>query len=306
MADAELKLRNVTAWVEIEKRKLPMYDIQISEDGERITCWIPSESGKEFEVCYSVDESLPTTGRLFVDGAKCDGIYIRPGHSSPARLVHTSVGDERRKLAFADVQVTEDEAYLEQAVPQELGEIRLIVDQVKHKGFISPTTRIKKSDPFKGIIHERSKKALGHCVKLGATLAAPPFKWNDVARVRTLGTFVFRYRSIEILRANGRAPPDPNRKRRKRKSADETGTASVVNRVVIEIEDDGEGAREDDKEKVKQEREREEEISRLRARLKELEDSRPKKRVRIKQEVKQEIKQEHVPVRIHREVIDLT
>jgi hypothetical protein len=40
---------NYSAWIEVDGKKLPEYDVQYSENGTQATCWIPSEAGK---VCF--------------------------------------------------------------------------------------------------------------------------------------------------------------------------------------------------------------------------------------------------------------
>ncbi|KAF8655831.1 hypothetical protein AX16_002915 [Volvariella volvacea WC 439] len=300
MVDSKLKLRNVTAWVEIRKKKLPMYDVQVSEDGERITCWIPSESGNEFTVRYVADGPSHTTGRLFVDGLWCTHIHCVPSKSANDPAISTSngcidyatVGGEQRKLVFSQVQFTDDDAYLNEPISQEFGEIRLVVNEVTYHGRKALASHPASSrDPLKGVIHERSKKAIGHCVKLGAVIGATPNYSSDIQVVRTLGTFVFRYRPIDLLRANGIAPPDANRK-----------PASTINRQeAIEIEETN-STNSTSAVDAKREKDREKRIARLRAELKELEDGRPRKRIKVKHEVKEE----RVPVRIRGEVIDLT
>ena len=47
-------IANYSAWIEVDGKALPEYDIQYSDNGTRVTCWIPSETGK---VCPSVSQS---------------------------------------------------------------------------------------------------------------------------------------------------------------------------------------------------------------------------------------------------------
>jgi hypothetical protein len=41
-------IANYAAWIEVDGKKLPEYDVQYSDNGTRATCWIPSEAGKVF------------------------------------------------------------------------------------------------------------------------------------------------------------------------------------------------------------------------------------------------------------------
>ena len=50
-------IANYSAWIEVDGKELPEYDVQYSDNGTRVTCRIPSEAGK---VCYSASHSNDT------------------------------------------------------------------------------------------------------------------------------------------------------------------------------------------------------------------------------------------------------
>lgn len=39
-------IANYSAWIEVDGKELSEYDVQYSDNGTRVTCWIPSEAGK--------------------------------------------------------------------------------------------------------------------------------------------------------------------------------------------------------------------------------------------------------------------
>ncbi|KAF8650053.1 hypothetical protein AX16_005443 [Volvariella volvacea WC 439] len=150
-----------------------------------------------------------------------------------------------------------------------MGEIRLVVMEVKvtNKFLLQAGTgSTLRGELPTGVMHERAKKVLGHCVRLGSSNPIPSRITYSGQYVRTLAAFIFKYRPIEILRANGITPPDPNRKR------------AIEETKPTELED------EEDKDisSIKQE------IARLQAQLEEMEGQRPKKRAKVKREVKKE------------------
>ncbi|KAF8199959.1 hypothetical protein K438DRAFT_1822920 [Mycena galopus ATCC 62051] len=63
-----------TAWITIDGKEAVEYDVQTSEDNKTVTCWIASELGKKFTICW---KKLPTTPRSAgshqIDGNDCGG-----------------------------------------------------------------------------------------------------------------------------------------------------------------------------------------------------------------------------------------
>ncbi|KDR76113.1 hypothetical protein GALMADRAFT_267771 [Galerina marginata CBS 339.88] len=110
------------------------------------------------------------------------------------------------------MEVTDDEAYFENS-SQNRGEIKIIFYKVRSvkrdpvvvvsKNYASPS-EIRK-------IHERSKKALSHQVRYSETVRTEVDRSAN-CRVNVyaiLATFIFRYRPLAMLQANGIAPLDP-------------------------------------------------------------------------------------------------
>lgn len=92
-----LQIDSFTAWITVEGVELKEYNIDVSDDGKCTTCWIPSELGKaslrsnllfhsdnvplyqNFSVNWKDSRRLCiTSGRIWVDGNRCDGAIICP------------------------------------------------------------------------------------------------------------------------------------------------------------------------------------------------------------------------------------
>jgi hypothetical protein len=41
-----LQLKDFSAWITIEDTKLEEFNVEVSDDGNSVTCWIASEVGK--------------------------------------------------------------------------------------------------------------------------------------------------------------------------------------------------------------------------------------------------------------------
>ncbi|KAI0716743.1 hypothetical protein C8Q76DRAFT_416341 [Earliella scabrosa] len=186
--------RGYEVWIaDSQQQPLPEYDIQVDGDGKTITCYIPSESGKQFSVQWK------------------DHNGASGHHTSMKRLgLSTDTPGTYRPFQFAALQTTDDDETLwSGGVSEKLGTIELKVVHVR------PQVRTAKFKPqaFTGVssVHERSKKAGAHCVALGGPQRYP--KRHDKVHTTPIDkragpfvTFVFRYRPAAILQAQGIMP----------------------------------------------------------------------------------------------------
>ncbi|KAH7907671.1 hypothetical protein BJ138DRAFT_1128994 [Hygrophoropsis aurantiaca] len=93
----------------------------------------------------------------------------------------------------------------------ELGEITLTISPVRIISVAANAPR--PTDPAQNqlAVHERAKKAHSHCVAFGNEVALPLSPTLRTQRIGAtpLATFVFKYRPLERLIADGIAPPPP-------------------------------------------------------------------------------------------------
>jgi len=89
-----VQLKGFTAWISVESAELASYNVETTDDGKKVTCWVPSEAGKaswhfitagvglmlfcyqKFEVLWTMPRrgnSAELSGRVTVDGMMCGG-----------------------------------------------------------------------------------------------------------------------------------------------------------------------------------------------------------------------------------------
>ncbi|KAJ6514738.1 hypothetical protein DFH09DRAFT_1288004 [Mycena vulgaris] len=206
-----MQLGQFSAWVSVEGVQLSEFATEYSADGKKATCWIPSENDKQFCITFENAQPVPgfiVSGRVRVDGVSCGGTKLR---LASARHVSTASRDSvstsattRRPLVF------DDDAYLNVAISSEIGSIRVKLRHVKDK----PLKKGWKDKNFNApILHEQSKKAMGHSVQFGAEFSSNKKRLVPEEVIEKLVTFVFKYRPIDLLRAQGTAPPETRKRR---------------------------------------------------------------------------------------------
>ncbi|KZP17641.1 hypothetical protein FIBSPDRAFT_1046660 [Athelia psychrophila] len=172
-----LELSDFGAWIECGGTEVECYAVEYSDDRKAVTCWIASEVGKQFDVLWSRDsESQSHTkdlgGQVLIDGVTC--------------------ADED---AFMDMQCSAN-----------LGDIVLEIWQVTIASR-SNAPYIYRNPFGEPKIHEKAKKAVDHKVILGeetqiqGKLTTRTATWDQ-----KLVKFTFKYRPIEVLRANDILP----------------------------------------------------------------------------------------------------
>ncbi|KAJ7614155.1 hypothetical protein FB45DRAFT_938121 [Roridomyces roridus] len=210
-----MQLGQFSASVSVDGIPLPEYAPEYSTAGTEATCWIPSENGKNFKVEWTNDQASPTcliSGHLWVDGIHCSGRLMKatdnPTFSTGSRDSVASSSSARRPLVFSKQALTDDDQYLNASISPNLGMIRLRIRQVRRDGQ-RPRVALAEDRTFDTqMLHERTKKAVGHSVQFGAEFASSkPNKSFSTRVVQELVTFVFRYRPMDLLQAEGIAPP---------------------------------------------------------------------------------------------------
>ncbi|EJF59728.1 hypothetical protein DICSQDRAFT_128064 [Dichomitus squalens LYAD-421 SS1] len=151
-----------------QKERIPEYDVKYEgEDGKTIACYIPSESGKEFQIrwkdhngAYAPHASM----KIFVDGHVVGKTRCPPGVVGKRLGISTTSADTYQPFQFANLQTTDDDDALWGAgIPDKLGSIELHVVHV-HPHVIQTAFR-PAGFAGTGPVHERSKKAGAHCVE---------------------------------------------------------------------------------------------------------------------------------------------
>ncbi|TFK57079.1 hypothetical protein OE88DRAFT_1722095 [Heliocybe sulcata] len=212
-----LRCNDFSAWVTVDGIQLECYSEQTSSDGRTVTCWIASEVGKAFHIHWEHSSAFlggATGAYLNVDGFNCGGVALRPslGQTKGCMTGFGTSDSTEKPLMFSSLDLTDDDCYLDNGSGiQNLGQIKLVLRRVEFTNTINATWQQPDSIPKDRKVHERTKKAGSHSVKLGDDVVC---KKQMQVTVKALGIapvaiFIFRYNPIEVLRANGIAPPPP-------------------------------------------------------------------------------------------------
>ncbi|KAJ7020007.1 hypothetical protein C8F04DRAFT_925977, partial [Mycena alexandri] len=216
---AMLHLREFSAWVSIDgEKEASEYNVEISDDKETATCWIASELGKKFSVNWTNSSYRgDTLGSVKMDGNSCGG-KILYGRTLPSTAVKDGIADGAyaiKPFVFSSLSLTDDDAYLGGGTSnqlQDLGVIELSIHPVR----VSMTRHGAANGPSRDLsalkVHERSKKAVTQQVTFG--LARPTQFVHATRAGPDMVTFCFKYRPLDILRANGIAPQGTQLKRK--------------------------------------------------------------------------------------------
>ncbi|KAH9833217.1 uncharacterized protein C8Q71DRAFT_774667 [Rhodofomes roseus] len=199
--------------VRSEGRNLPEYQVDPVDD-RTLACYIPSEVGKTFEICWRGDtrrDKYDSTMRCSVDGRSAGGTFCMRGIVDISRWGIRDAANRRKPFVFAPLATTDDEslAVSLEAHP-DLGTIDVKLLYAVRLG----TTHFKqRPDAIQpSTVHEKSKKMGVHCVSLGDSrecerhdkVKIKPINKSDPVYAR----FIFRYRSKDFLQAEGIMPLD--------------------------------------------------------------------------------------------------
>ncbi|KAI0325493.1 hypothetical protein GY45DRAFT_1330167 [Cubamyces sp. BRFM 1775] len=201
-----LILNGYSASIHCEDREMDQYGMRL-EDERTVSCWIASEAGKTFTIHFG-DESAKTVMSVAVrmDGRSVESKahVSRPTSTLTGVLVSTN---RIRPFLFSPLVLTDDDT-LDGAVNEELGTIRILMFRVQAFVYNKDLSTDRRVVDI-GTIHEKSKKAGAHAVTFGDALTLEPrYRVEEIGReAEPFATFVFRYRPIELLRANGIVPP---------------------------------------------------------------------------------------------------
>ncbi|TRM64530.1 hypothetical protein BD626DRAFT_430349 [Schizophyllum amplum] len=204
-----MKLRGIECWISVDGNRLEEHSVEVDEEKAEHSAWIASEPGQFFSINWrDPDQSRATNGMLQTDGIDCGGTLLEVPRFAGIQEIHKThvltSKDEGRALQFATLELTDDDRHLKQDT-KDLGQIQLVMWHVRVKAAM-PFGVLKIAEPSR--VHEKTKKGLQLAVKLGAAekMHSRSRKKFSVDNLEKLGTFIFRYRTLDMLRANGIAP----------------------------------------------------------------------------------------------------
>lgn len=127
-----MQIKGFHAWVLVDGIELNQYGVETSSEGDKVTCWIPSEAGKarwlshiltnvgspcvfiqKFTVKWrdsSRHREVTTAGYVYLDGIKCGGRFIKKSTESRIDIAErssaaTSLNTER-PYVFSPIEFT--------------------------------------------------------------------------------------------------------------------------------------------------------------------------------------------------------
>ncbi|KJA14690.1 hypothetical protein HYPSUDRAFT_48907 [Hypholoma sublateritium FD-334 SS-4] len=203
---------HISAWVQVNGIRLPEYGTTVSADGTEVSCWIPSEAGKNFEICYQDSLRAFATGtKLYIDGVRMRGKFLYP-HSMTERrrsehATHRGITvspSEYKPYVFANCELIEDEDFLSTMSPH-VGEIVCAVAELRLREFAPPPTATYEFPPLR--VQERAKKGIVHGTQLGSAVKmSRSRRRRETDTIQQLVKFKFVYRPLNVLIADGIAP----------------------------------------------------------------------------------------------------
>ncbi|KAF7322087.1 hypothetical protein MKEN_00732100 [Mycena kentingensis (nom. inval.)] len=294
------ELNGLSAWVSIGGVDATEYNVEVNAETKTVTCWIASEVGQEFIVKWkktSFKAKKNLIGKLYIDDNFCGGKIFRHDRSDQsfvAQYIGATQVDrtQSRPFRFSALKTTDDDSVSMQGVSENLGSIEL---RIFSAGAINPDRR----PPVRALpqltVHERSKKAVTQQVSLGDATV----KVNKSSAVTVslngppLATFRFLYRPLDVLRANGVAPP---LKRKASAELDDSGPSRSRRRVsksaTLDSEEEQDHNLADAQDTTFSDDEDEKALQALQAQMKTLEARRAARKGVKKEEVSVKIKEE--------------
>ncbi|KAF9445133.1 hypothetical protein P691DRAFT_777780 [Macrolepiota fuliginosa MF-IS2] len=284
---------------------IPEFMAEEDLEKRRITCWVPSQVGKEFQVI--ADSRNRGRGSWKAD-VSADGKLARSiGFTKDIEQNIGFCGESTttaRPFMFNKVELVDDDALLHSPHASRIGEIEVAchVIEIVIPGYKNPNYRMSFDGNKK--VHERAKKGIAEHIGLGKVVQTSPCTFMKVRTKEHIVTFVFRYRSLAYLQAQGIAPRGPQIEI----ARDEDGHSSHAKNA----SDYPPGLkREESEPKIKEEAleesddENDEEIRVLEAKLEEARARKRKQKGDIRS-VSKKVKREEIARFVSGEVIDLT
>ncbi|KAH6913490.1 hypothetical protein BKA70DRAFT_1558802 [Coprinopsis sp. MPI-PUGE-AT-0042] len=201
--------------VEVEGNKLPEYQPEVMHEKTLglpvITCWVPSEAGKEFCVVVAPPAAPRDVHWLFklkLDGidVKSGGDFLKKDNNAALRFAHERVSANAvRRFLFARIQLTDDESELHATSP-DLGSITLLMRSVNE--FVERAAKTNYSAAqVQRVVQEKAGKAFAHCIGFGEQVRSKPEgKRYTLKGMALQAMVVFKYRNLDILIADGIVP----------------------------------------------------------------------------------------------------
>ncbi|KAJ7467188.1 hypothetical protein FB451DRAFT_407873 [Mycena latifolia] len=104
-----LQWKEFSAWITIDGKVAPEFDVKTLEDEKEVACWIPSKLGKTFELHWKNSFYRHNTmGNIKVDGSECGGMIIHTPFDFPETVSYGGISDGRNcePFVFSALELT--------------------------------------------------------------------------------------------------------------------------------------------------------------------------------------------------------
>ncbi|KAI0683383.1 hypothetical protein BC835DRAFT_1395385 [Cytidiella melzeri] len=204
-----MKLKNIDC--EIICDDAPLSEYAEKPEGEKgMSCYVASEVGKRFILKMEIGVS-PIASKFWIDGQCVDECV----HTKKCCLVSGArvSATEMRPFIFSAIKLTDDDSFhMKPAGVNDLGSLCLKVYRVTNVQQTNSHYLGRKHMLEDEAVHEKAKKAGGHRVVLGETEETKICRLTTVSYIDPLDspyvTFTWRYRSKDLLQAQGIVPLD--------------------------------------------------------------------------------------------------
>ncbi|KAH8822942.1 hypothetical protein DL96DRAFT_1619929 [Flagelloscypha sp. PMI_526] len=208
-------LNGYNVWITVDNEDMhpspmPEYAARVEND-RHTSCYIPSAEGKQFSIHWTDTQRRQTAGYCYIDGSSVGGKVIRePWNSNTVKHdAFQLTSTTSTPFRFSKLELTDDDFYLDNTPTkvQSMGVIEVKIYRVI-PGQPRQITDASSLPEMTSKIHERSKKGLVHGVAFGGVRQSyVPSTSVDVQFLdQTPIVFTFRYRPIDVLRADGIIP----------------------------------------------------------------------------------------------------
>ncbi|KIK55458.1 hypothetical protein GYMLUDRAFT_87643 [Collybiopsis luxurians FD-317 M1] len=206
--------KSFSASIVVEGKHLNEYNVETSSNANGltiVTCWIPSEAGKKYEVNWTDSYfKHPSDGQVYVDGHYCGGKVLRRKNEimnqKGIRESPTSV----KLFQFSLLNMTDNDETSMIDMPRDIGQIKLRIQYWQLPKAGDGGLYKGQSVPSEQIFNEKAKKGIDHQTRFFETATTKPaYNVGGKALGKCFLEFHFRYRPLDVLRAHGIAPPPP-------------------------------------------------------------------------------------------------
>ncbi|KAG6330492.1 hypothetical protein ID866_8596 [Astraeus odoratus] len=218
-----MRLGDYSANIIVDEKELEEYEVVVNSDATKATCWVASEVGKvrlhtslaikipipstqKFTVqwkCHSQRRLIASEGKVVLDGVTRRYGYIHPGRLGNDDTMQRSslaCGAKQRDFIFSQLQLTDCVTTIGRNLfAHQHGNLQRLPFNHNRTTDLSQVDHVVRK-------HEKAvKKLLAHCIGFGPererkrSAYYSKFTANQDRPLK----FVFKYRPLDILQANG-------------------------------------------------------------------------------------------------------